>query len=148
MPNRLQTVPTAPDNVNLIMHDSTFSNVLNINKIKQLQRELCLYNEKRYLLANQSDGSPNQNTHAHWYRDLAKKSNLITNRPERGTELIIWNPKKRFSIKNARLTKRFECENEMFIMKKLPNKYADGELIFDKCLVTEQMEAAQTKCAI
>ena len=38
--------------------------------LEQSKRGLCLYDDKRYLLADLPDGQPNPNTHAYGHRDL------------------------------------------------------------------------------
>ena len=57
--------------------------------MKQEKRVLCLYDDKRYLLADLPDGRPNQNPHAYGHRDLAAEEHLVADQPKPGAELII-----------------------------------------------------------
>ena len=58
--------------------------------MEQDKRALCPYDDKRYLLADLPDGTPNPNTHAYGHRDIATEAHLEMDMPERsGTELII-----------------------------------------------------------
>lgn len=58
--------------------------------MEQDKRGLCPYDDKRYLLADLPNGTPNPNTHAYGHRDLATEAHVDMDMPERsGTELII-----------------------------------------------------------
>lgn len=58
--------------------------------MEQEKRGLCPYDDKRYLLADLPDGTPNPNTHAYGHRDLAAEAHVEMDIPElTGTDLII-----------------------------------------------------------
>ena len=58
--------------------------------MEQEKRLLCPYDDKRYLLADLPDGTPNPNTHAYGHRDLAAEAHVEMDIPElTGTDLII-----------------------------------------------------------
>ena len=57
--------------------------------MEQKKRGLCLYDDKRYLLADLLDGRTNPNTYAYGQRDLAAEKYLVDDQPEPGAELII-----------------------------------------------------------
>lgn len=58
--------------------------------MEQDKRGLCPYDDKRYLLADLPDGTPNPDTHAYGHRDLAAEAHVEMDIPERtGTDLII-----------------------------------------------------------
>ena len=61
--------------------------------MEQEKHVLCLYDDKRYQLADLHDGRPNLNTHAYGHRDLAAEEHLVADQPEPDAELIIQNPK-------------------------------------------------------
>ena len=44
--------------------------------VSQIQRGLCLYDDKLYLLANLINGKPNPNTHAFGHYELSHKAAL------------------------------------------------------------------------
>jgi hypothetical protein len=63
---------------------------LQIYTMEQDKRGLCPYDDKRYLLADLPDGTPNPDTHAYGHRDLAAEAHVEMDIPERtGTDLII-----------------------------------------------------------
>ena len=63
---------------------------MQIYTLEQEKRGLCPYDDKRYLLADLPDGSPNPNTHAYGHRDLLGEERLEVDMPERsGAELVI-----------------------------------------------------------
>ena len=58
--------------------------------MEQDKRGLCPYDDKRYLLADLPNGTPNPNTHAYGHHELATEVHVEMDMPERsGTELII-----------------------------------------------------------
>ena len=61
--------------------------------MEQEKRGLCLYDDKRYLLADLPDGRPNLYTHAYGHRDLATEKHLVADQPEPGAQLIIRHPR-------------------------------------------------------
>ena len=103
--------------------------------MEQDKRGLCPYDDKRYLLADLPDGTPNPNTHAYGHRDLEAEAHVEMDMPEgSGTELIIEqrqppqehddvdpephqstlcivNRELRFKRKNARVTKLLAKRN-------------------------------------
>ena len=116
--------------------------------MEQEQRELCPYDDKRYLLADLRDGCPNPNTHAYGHRDLAAEEHLVVDQPEPGAELIIRHPEERFARRHARVTKRLELAGQMYLGEELPDGDADGELHCDQLLVAERVAAARPGGAI
>ena len=57
---------------------------------EQERRGLCPYDDKRYLLADLQDGSPNPNTHAYGHYSLAAEEKLVADIPEQaGSEMVI-----------------------------------------------------------
>ena len=90
------------------------------------KRILCLYEVKRYLIADLPDGRPNPNTYAYHHCDLAAKEHLVVDLPEHDAELIIKHRKERFTRKHARVTKRLELAVVMDMAKMLPNGDALG----------------------
>ena len=69
---------------------SQFYYLIQIYTLEQDKRGLCPYDDKRYLLAELPDGTPNPNTHAYGHRDLATEVNLDMDMPDQpGTDLII-----------------------------------------------------------
>ena len=79
---------------------------MKIYSLEQEKRGLCPYDDKRYLLANQPDGSPNPNTHAYGHKDLATEEQFVTDMPATpGTDLIIEHQERRFSQKHKRVVK-------------------------------------------
>ena len=64
--------------------------ILQIYTLEQEKRGLCPYDDKRYLLADLPDGSPNPNTHAYGHYELQSEERLQVDMPDRpGTELVI-----------------------------------------------------------
>ena len=116
--------------------------------IEQEKRGLCLYDDKRYLLADLPDGRPNPNTHAYGNCDLAAEEHLIADQPEPGAELIIRHPEERFARRHARVTRGLELVNAMEMDEELPDGDADGELHGDQLLVAERVAAARPGGAI
>jgi hypothetical protein len=58
--------------------------------MEQDKRGLCPYDDKRYLLADLPDGTPNLNIHAYGHRELAAEAHVEMDIPElTGTDLII-----------------------------------------------------------
>ena len=58
--------------------------------MEQEKRGLCPYDDKRYLLADLPDGTPNPNTHAYGHHELATEAHVEMDIPElTGTDLII-----------------------------------------------------------
>ena len=47
-----------------------------IYTVSQIKRGLCLYDDKRYLLANLINGKPNSNTHAFGHYKLSNEAAL------------------------------------------------------------------------
>ena len=110
--------------------------------MEQEKRGLCPYDDKRYLLADLPDGSPNPNTNAYGHRDLAAEKHLVADQPEPGAELIIRHPEERFARRHARLTRSLELAGAMEMEEKLPNGDDDRELHGDQLLLAERMAAA------
>ena len=52
--------------------------------MEQEKCELCLYDDKRYMLADLFDGRSNPHIHAYCHRDLAAKVHLVADQPELG----------------------------------------------------------------
>ena len=74
---------------------------------EQEKRGLCPYNDKRYLLANLLDGSPNPNTHAYGHKDLATEERFIADMPAApGPDLIIEHRERRFIKNHERVLKK------------------------------------------
>ena len=72
--------------------------------LEQSKRGLCPYDDKRYLLADLPDGSPNPNTHAYGHKDLAAEEELVPEMPDGpGTELLIERREERFKRKHRRV---------------------------------------------
>ena len=72
--------------------------------MEQEKRGLYPYDDKRYLLADLPDGTPNPNTHAYGHCDLVAEEHLVSDLPEPGAELIIQLREERFGRKHARVT--------------------------------------------
>ena len=65
--------------------------------LEQKKRGLCPYDDKRYLLADLRDGSPNPNTHAYGHKELAAKEQFEADMPDApGSDLIIEHRERRF----------------------------------------------------
>ena len=63
---------------------------MQIYTLQQEKRGLCPYDDKRYLLADLPDGSPNPNTHAYGHYLLAAEEQLVADMPEQaGSEMVI-----------------------------------------------------------
>ena len=116
--------------------------------MKQKQRGLCHYDDKRYLLADLPDGRPNTNTHAYGHRGLAAEEHLVADQPEPGAELIIRHPEERFARRHARFTRRLELAGAIEMEEDLPDGDADGELHGDLLLISERVAAARMGGAI
>ena len=71
--------------------------------MEQEKRNLCPYDDMRYLLADISDGRPNPNTHADGHRDLESEENLVADHPEPIAELVIRHVEERFDRRHARV---------------------------------------------
>ena len=121
---------------------------LHVYTMEQEKRGLCPYDDKRYLLADLPDSSPNPNTHAYGHRDLAAEEHLVADKPEPGAELIIRHPEKRFARRHARVTKRLEIAGALEMEEELPDGDADGELHGDQLLMAERVAAARPGGAI
>ena len=50
--------------------------------MEQEIRGLCPYDEKRYLLADLTDGRPYPKTHVYNHRDVAAEEHLVADQPE------------------------------------------------------------------
>ena len=75
--------------------------------LEQEKRGLCPYDDKRYLLANLPDGSPNPNTHAYGHKDLAMEEQFVADMPAApGTDLIIEHQERRFIWNHERVVKK------------------------------------------
>ena len=69
-----------------------------------MKRGLCPYDDKRYLLADLPDGSPNPNSHAYGHKDLAMEEQFAAVMPEApGTDLVVENRERRYIHKHARV---------------------------------------------
>ena len=110
--------------------------------MEQEKRELCPYDDKRYLLADLPDGLLNSNTHAYGHIDLAAEEHLVADPPEPDAVLIIRHPEERFARRHAQFTRRLELANALD-MEELPDGDADGELNGDQLLVAERVAAAR-----
>ena len=115
--------------------------------MEQEKRGLCLYDDKRYLLADLPDGRPNPNTHAYGHRDLKSEEHWVADQPEPGAELIIRHPEERFARRHACVTRRLELAGAKE-MEKLPYRDADNGLHGDQLLMAEQVAAARPGGAI
>ena len=74
------------------------------------KRGLCPYDDKRYLLANLPDGSPNPNTHAYGHKDLVREERLVADMPATpGTDLIIEHQERRFIQSQKRVVKKLRA---------------------------------------
>ena len=63
---------------------------MQIYTLEQEKRGLCPYDEKRYLLADLHDGTPNPNTHAYGHHELATEVRVQMDMPEQsGIELVL-----------------------------------------------------------
>ena len=109
---------------------------------------LCLYDDKRYLLADMPDGRPNPKTHAYSHCDLAAEEHLVADQPEPGAELIIRHLEKRFARRHVRVTRHLELAGAINMEEELPDGDADGELHGDQILVAERVAAARPVGAI
>ena len=49
--------------------------------MEQEKRRLCLYDDKRYLLADFRDNCCSPNMHAYGHRDLAAEEHLVADQP-------------------------------------------------------------------
>ena len=78
--------------------------------LKQEKRGLCPYDDKRYLLADLPDGTPNPQTHAYGHKDLAAEVEFEADMPELpGTDIIIEHREERFKNKHARVAKKLRA---------------------------------------
>ena len=78
--------------------------------LKQEKRGLCPYDDKRYLLADLPDGTPNPQTHAYGHKDLATEVEFEADMPELpGTDIIIEHREHRFKNKHARVAKKLSA---------------------------------------
>ena len=74
--------------------------------MEQDKRGLCPYDDKRYLLADLPNGTPNPNTHAYGHHELATEAHVEMDMPERsGTELIIEQRQPPQHIATTRMTR-------------------------------------------
>ena len=75
--------------------------------MEQVKRGLCPYDDKRYLLADLPDGSPNPYTHAYGHKDLAAEEHFEAVMPEApGTDLVVENRERRYIRKHAYVVKK------------------------------------------
>ena len=87
--------------------------------LEQKKRGLCPYDDKRYLLADLPDGSPNPYTHAYGHKDLADEEEFEADMPDApGSDLIIEHRERRFFQKHARVAKKLSA---------LPGHHGDQE---------------------
>ena len=78
--------------------------------LKQEKRGLCPYDDKRYLLADLPDGTPNPQTHAYGHYELAAEVEFEADMPELpGTDIIIEHREERFKNKHARVIKKLRA---------------------------------------
>ena len=78
--------------------------------LEQEKRGLCPYDDKRYLLANLPDGSPNPKTHADGHKDLAMEERYVADMPAApGTDLIIEHQEQRFKLNHERVVKKLRA---------------------------------------
>ena len=115
--------------------------------MEQEKRGLCPYDDKRYLLADLSDGTPNPNTNAYGHYELAVEEHLVADQPEPGAELIIHHREERFNRRHACVTSRLKLAGAME-EEELPDHDAEGELHGDQLLVAERKAAARQGGAI
>ena len=111
--------------------------------MEQEMRGLCLYDDKRYLLADLPDGRQNPNTHAYGYCDLAAEEHLVADQPEPGAELIIRHQEERFTLRHALVTRRVKLADALDLEEELPDGDADGELNGNQLLVAKPVSAAR-----
>ena len=75
---------------NIAKYFTTFYHLIQIYTLDQEKRGLCPYDDKRYLLAELPNGTPNPNTHAYGHRELAAEANIDMDMPDQpGADLII-----------------------------------------------------------
>ena len=89
--------------------------------MEQKKRKLCLYDDKRYLLADLPDGRPNLHTHAYGDFEMAEETHLVADQPELGAELIIRHREEHFTKKHAFVTWRFNGACAMDMEEEQPN---------------------------
>ena len=78
--------------------------------LEQEKRSLCPYDDKRYLLANLPDGSPNPNTHAYGHKDFAREERYVADMlATPGTDLIIEHQERRFIMNHKRVVKKLRA---------------------------------------
>ena len=116
--------------------------------MKQEKRGHCLYDDKRFLLADMPDGRPNPNTHAYGHCDLAAEEHLVADQPDPYAELIIRHSKERFARRHARVTRRLKLAGAINMEEELPDGDGYGELHGDQLLVAERVAAARPGGAI
>ena len=81
--------------------------------LEQEKRGLCPYDDKRYLLANIPDGSPNPHTHAYGHKDLGWEERFVADMPAvPGTDLIIENQERRYTQRHQRVVKKLRTMRE------------------------------------
>ena len=69
---------------------SKYCAIMQIYTLEQEKRGLCPYDDKRYLLADLPDDSPNPNTHAYGHRELVAEEQVEMDMPDQpGADLII-----------------------------------------------------------
>ena len=111
--------------------------------LEQEKRGLCPYDDKRYLLANMPDGSPNPNTHAYGHKDLATEERFIADMPEApGTDLIIEHRERRFIKNHERVIKKLQAMPQA---ERVEDQPEDVEMEFPGNL--DQWEQAASEAA-
>ena len=81
--------------------------------LEQEKRGLCPYDDKRYLLANLPDGSPNPHTHAYGHKELAWEELLYADMPAvSGTDLIVEHQERRYTQRHQRVVKKLRTMRE------------------------------------
>lgn len=71
--------------------------------LEQKERELCPYDDKRYLLADLADGKANLKTHAYGHKDIAAEKEHVADMTDRpGTEILVDRSEERLRKKQPR----------------------------------------------
>jgi hypothetical protein len=110
-----------------------------VYSLDQTKRGLFPYDDKRYLLADLPDGSPNPNTHAYGHKDLAGEEHLVEHRPERpGDELVVERKENRFDRRHQLVLKKVAAQgrrdsngenfDDLVAGEELPDGYEHGEI--------------------
>ena len=75
-----------------------------------MKRDICPYDDKRYLLSDLADGSPNPNTHAYGHTNLEAEEQFEADMPDLpGSDLIIERRERRVVKKHERVEKKLRA---------------------------------------